>query len=184
MTRAINTTTVRWWRLLLAALAAAVAVLLGAGTASAATAPNLKTRVGASTPVKAYLVGVHESVSAGQRWAKASPHANSVVATGVAAKTADVLPTPVVESTKLQNIVNNLYKGTTNPNRVGNGTTMDAIRNELSTGVPTGGRMHLTKGQESLRGLDNWLTKNPEAPYYDRLVAQSLVDELRGVLPR
>lgn len=104
--------------------------------------------------------------------------------TGSAAKSVDVLPTPVVESTKLQNIVNNLYKGTTNPNRVGNGTTMDAIRSELATGAPTGGRMHLTKGQESLRGLDNWLAKNPDAPYYDRLVAQSLADELRGVLPR
>jgi hypothetical protein len=84
----------------------------------------------------------------------------------------------------LQNIVNNLYKGTTNPNRVGNGTTMDAIRNEIATGAPTGGRMHITKGQESLRGLDNWLAKYPDAPYHDRLVAQSLADELRGVLPR
>jgi hypothetical protein len=103
---------------------------------------------------------------------------------GVAAKTVGVLPTPVVESTKLENIVNNLYKGTTNPNRVGNGTTMDAIRNEIATGAPTGGRMHLTKGEESLRGLDNWLAKNPDAAYSDRLVAQSLADELRGVLPR
>lgn len=105
------------------------------------------------------------------------------VRAGAAAKAADVLPTPVVESTKLQNIVNNLYKGTTNPNRLGNGTTMDAIRSEIATGAPTGGRMHLTKGQESLRGLDNWLAKNPDAPYYDRLVGQSLADELRGVLP-
>ena len=103
---------------------------------------------------------------------------------GVAAKTVEALPAPVVEGTKLQNIVNNLYKGTTNPNRVGNGTTMDAIRNELATGAPTGGRMHVTKGQESLRGLDNWLARNPDAPYHDRLVAQSLADELRGVLPR
>jgi hypothetical protein len=44
--------------------------------------------------------------------------------------------------------------------------------------------MHLTKGEESLRGLDNWLAKNPDAAYSDRLVAQSLADELRGVLPR
>jgi hypothetical protein len=84
---------------------------------------------------------------------------------------------------EVANIVNNLYEGTANPNRVGNGTTMDAIRNEIATGKSTGGRMHLTKGQESLRGLDNWLAKNPDAPYKDRLVAQSLADELRGVLP-
>lgn len=100
-----------------------------------------------------------------------------------AAKTVDdILPTPQVGSTKLQNLVNNLYKGTTNPNRVGNGTTMDAIRNEIATGVPTGGRMHTIKGQETLNGLNNWLRRNKDADYYDRLVAQSLADELSLVL--
>lgn len=34
-----------------------------------------------------------------------------------------VIPTPEVASTKLQNIVNDLHKGTTNPGRVGTGTT-------------------------------------------------------------
>jgi hypothetical protein len=34
--------------------------------------------------------------------------------------------------------MNDLYKGTTNPNRVGSCTTADAIRNELRTGQPTG----------------------------------------------
>ena len=100
-----------------------------------------------------------------------------------AAKTADnVLPTPQVGSTKLQNLVGNLYKGTTNPNRVGNGTTMDAIRNELATGVPTAGRMHSIKGQETLNGVNNWLRRNPDAAYHDRLVGQSLADELSLVL--
>lgn len=102
---------------------------------------------------------------------------------GVAANTArNVLPTPQVSSTRLQNLVDNLYKGTTNPNRVGNGTTMDAIRSEVATGVTTGGRMHTVKGQETLQGLNNWLRRNPDAPYHDRLVAQSLADELAQVL--
>ncbi len=39
-----------------------------------------------------------------------------------------VLPTPAVEDTKLQNVVNDLYKGATNPDRVGTGTTADAVR--------------------------------------------------------
>ena len=104
---------------------------------------------------------------------------------GAATKTGGgILPTPAVGSTKLQNIVNNLYKGTENPNRLGNGTTMDAIRNEVATGVPTGGRLHITKGRESLRGLNKWLGNNADAPYHDRLVAQSLADELEDVLPR
>lgn len=102
---------------------------------------------------------------------------------GVAAKSVDnILPTPQVGSTKLQHLVDNLYKGTTNPNRVGNGTTMDAIRNEHATGVPTGGRMHSIKGQETLNGLNNWLRRNPGASYSDRLVGQSLADELSLVL--
>ena len=71
----------------LAALAAALIGLLGAGTASAATAPAAETRVGASTPATSNVVGVHESVSAGQRWGHAPPQAETVVATGVAAKT-------------------------------------------------------------------------------------------------
>ncbi|MHA3946554.1 hypothetical protein [Cellulomonas bogoriensis] len=101
----------------------------------------------------------------------------------VAANTVDnVLPTPQVSSARLQNLVDNLYKGTTNPNRVGTGTTMDAIRSEMATGVPTAGRMHTVKGQETLQGLNNRLRRNPDAPYQDRLVAQSLADELARVL--
>jgi hypothetical protein len=80
------TTRLGWWRLLLAAIAAALTVLLGAGTASAVTVPVLETRVGASTPTVARVVGVHECITAGQRWGNAPPAAVSVVATGVAAK--------------------------------------------------------------------------------------------------
>ncbi|WP_259460478.1 Hint domain-containing protein, partial [Propionibacterium australiense] len=94
----------------------------------------------------------------------------------------EVLPTPSVQSSKLQNIVNNLYKGTTNPKRIGNGTTMDAIRHELETGGAVHGRTHSIKGQESIRGLEKWLNKNPNADWHDRLVAQSLVDDLKSAL--
>jgi len=94
----------------------------------------------------------------------------------------DVLPTPQVSSPKLQNIINNLYSGTTNPTRVGTGTTADAIRSELITGEPTGGKFHTIKGNESINGLNNWLARNPDASYADRLVAQSLLDDLRNAL--
>ena len=175
----------RWLGCLLAALVAVLVTLFGAVTASAATATAAQTRVGPHTLVAPFVVGPQRGIGAGQRLGNDLPAYDFVLATGVAAKSVEgVLQTPSVSSVKLQNIVDNLYKGTTNPTRVGNGTTMDAIRNELVTGAPTGGRMHLTKGQESLRGLDNWLAKNPNAPFGDRLVGQSLADELRGVLPR
>jgi RHS repeat-associated protein len=95
---------------------------------------------------------------------------------------ADVLPTPTVVSTKLQNIVNNLYKGTTSPIRIGNGTTAEAVRHELLTGQAVGGRFHSQKAQESIRALENWLNRNPGAPYRDRLVAESLISDLRNAL--
>ncbi len=74
-----------WWRLLLAAAVAVLVGLLSAGTASATTLPEVETRVGASTPVAAYVVGVHESITAGQRWGHAPPTAQIASATGVAA---------------------------------------------------------------------------------------------------
>lgn len=93
-----------------------------------------------------------------------------------------VLATPKVASTKLQNIINDLYKGTTNPGRVGTGTTADAVRHELATGQAVGGRFHSQKAADYARGLENWLRGNPNAPYQDRLVAQSVLDDLRSAL--
>jgi len=103
-----------------------------------------------------------------------------VVQVGKLAK--DVLVTPLVGSQKLQNIVNNLYKGTTNPNAIGNGTTADTIRYEPLSGMPVGGKWHLTKGQESITALENWLAANPNAAYRDRVVAESLIMDLRSAI--
>lgn len=90
---------------------------------------------------------------------------------------------PQVRDTgKLRNIVDALFKGTRNPNRVGDGTTMDAIRNELATGTRTAGKMHLTKGPENVNGLRNWLARNPNASPGDRKVAQQLLDDLLDAL--
>lgn len=61
-------------------------------------------------------------------------------------------------------------------------TAMDALRNEIATGLPSGGTMHTTKGQETLAGLNNWLARNPDAAPYDRMVAQSLADELSELM--
>ena len=92
------------------------------------------------------------------------------------------LPTPRVESPKLQNIVDDLHKGTTNPNRVGNGTTADAIRQEIAGGQATAGRFHTEKGQQYSRALEKFLEKNPNAPVRDRLVARSIYDDLQAAL--
>jgi hypothetical protein len=59
---------------------------------------------------------------------------------------------------------------------------MDAIRHELATDNPVGAKFHRLKGEESARGLQNWLDRNPNAPYHDRLVAQSVLDDLLSAL--
>jgi hypothetical protein len=94
------------------------------------------------------------------------------------------LTTPRVGSAKLQNLVDDLYKGTANPGRVGTGTTADAIRYELRTGDQVFGRSHVQKGEDYVRGLENWLKRNPQADYHDRLVARSLADDLLDALGR
>ena len=49
---------------------------------------------------------------------------------------------PKVTNPKLANLVNDLYKGARGPNTIGTGSTADAIRNELATGLPTHGVFH------------------------------------------
>ena len=44
-----------------------------------------------------------------------------------------------VSNTKLNNLVNDIYKGQNSKILTGNGTTMDLIRYELKTGIPVGG---------------------------------------------
>ena len=86
MTRRPGSWRLRWWRLLLAALAAVLGVLLGAMTASATTLSAAETRVGASTVPTPAVVGVDQAVWASQHQVDGPPLAGLVVATGVAAK--------------------------------------------------------------------------------------------------
>lgn len=181
-------------RLLLLALA--LSGLLGVRwpiTASAMTAASTTrysydapqvTRVGVA-PVRA--VASASSLFSDMREESASPPTSARATStiphprGVATNTVDdILPMPGVSNTKLQNIVNDLYKGTTNPGRVGTGTTADAVRNELATGLPTGGKFHSEKAQIYINGLNNVLKQDLTAS--DRLVAQSLLDDLVDAL--
>ncbi len=85
---------------------------------------------------------------------------------------------PNVSDAKLKNYVDQLYKHANKPGTVGNGTTMDAIPGEIAAGSG----QHIQKGEEIARGLRNWLRRNPNASYCDRLIAQSLHDELINAL--
>jgi hypothetical protein len=92
----------------------------------------------------------------------------------------DILPHPTVVNPALQNIVTDLYKGTIGANRVGTGTTADAVRNELATGLPTWGTFHSQKAEQYSNALRSVLKQ--DLSFNDRLVAQSLLDDLQNAL--
>ncbi len=92
-------------------------------------------------------------------------------------------PRPQVRDWKLRRIVDNLWKGTDNPNHVGDGTTMDAVRNELRTGRPTEGRFHTEKAQTELNALERWIKRyGPTASREDTKWAWRLKNELQQLL--
>ena len=86
---------------------------------------------------------------------------------------------PAVHHWRLRRIVDDLWRGTANPSRVGGGTTMDAVRNEILTGRPTRGRFHLDKARQSIGRLTDWLDEfGSSASRTDRQWAWRLRAEL------
>ena len=85
---------------------------------------------------------------------------------------------PTVTDPKLRNLVDDLYKGAHTHNPLGTGSTADAIRHELQTGTPVGGKFHIQKGREYVRALEKWLDKHPHAAQDDRNAAQAILQDL------
>jgi hypothetical protein len=92
------------------------------------------------------------------------------------------LAKPNVTDPRLQNIMNDLYKGAGAANQLGSGSTADAIRNELMTGSPTGGLFHITKGFQYVNALNNWLTRSPNAALSDIEGAEAALQDLIDAL--
>ena len=89
---------------------------------------------------------------------------------------------PKVTNSKLANIVDDLYKGAKTSNPIGSGSTADAIRQEIYTGTPVGGRFHSQKGQQYVNALTSWIRKNPNASANDISTAQLLLNDLTNAL--
>ena len=89
---------------------------------------------------------------------------------------------PQANDKKLQNYMNDLYKGANSKNPVGSGSMADAIRNEIRTGQPTGKKFHSGPGEQYVTGLRNWLANNPNASASDRAIAQRTLDDLVNAL--
>jgi hypothetical protein len=92
-------------------------------------------------------------------------------------------PKPPVHHGRLRRIVDDLWQGTANPGRVGDGTTMDAVRNEVLTGRPTNGRFHLDKARHAHARLTEWLDAyGSSASRTDRSWAWELRAQLQRAL--
>lgn len=73
-----------------------------------------------------------------------------------------------------------MYKGQGGKNTVGNGTTMDAIRNELLTGLPTNGKFHMQKLKDYQNALQRRLRAG-DLKDYDASVVNALIEDINKV---
>ena len=89
----------------------------------------------------------------------------------------DINQKPIVSNEKLKNIVDDLYKGQGGPNTIGNGTTMDAVRNEIITGNPTNGKFHTQKLNDYLNALQRRLRAG-DLNAYDTSVVNALIEDI------
>lgn len=91
---------------------------------------------------------------------------------------------PVVANQKLKNLVSDLYKGAKKPDPIGSGSTADAIRHEITTGLPTCGIFHSAKDAQYIKGLAKWLRRpnNAGASDSDKQVAAALKLDLENAL--
>tara|TARA_R110000824_G_scaffold106568_2_gene251787 strand:+ start:2517 stop:4832 length:2316 start_codon:yes stop_codon:yes gene_type:complete len=89
---------------------------------------------------------------------------------------------PEVNERKLQNIVNQMYKGDRSPTgTLGTGSTADAARWEFETGELFKGTDHLNnKAPQLVNSLTTWIKKNPEASQDDMHAAKEMLKDLRA----
>ncbi len=94
---------------------------------------------------------------------------------------------PLASSTTLERFVTNskLRNFLTMFNRtgtgVGTGSTADAIREEIKTGVAVGGKFHFTKGMEMRNGLLN-LLRSGKLSASDQAVAKQVLTDIQDAL--
>ncbi|WP_210268551.1 beta strand repeat-containing protein [Rhizobium rhizogenes] len=90
---------------------------------------------------------------------------------------------PQVMDQKLQNLVDNVYKGIVHTEGlIGDGTLGDTVRYELRTGQQVYGSYHSIKAEQTINGLQNWLANNPDALAVDRRVAEDILYDLQNAL--
>ena len=88
---------------------------------------------------------------------------------------------PKANHQQLQNYVNDLYSGQGSKGQIGNGTMMDAIRNEIATGRPTKKRFHSDKGRKMVKSL-RVLISSGKLDKSDKTIARDIIKDIRKAL--
>lgn len=84
---------------------------------------------------------------------------------------------PKIGDVKLSKFMDELYRAESN---IGNKSTADAIRLELKTGQPIKGKMHIQKGEDSIKFLEKWIKDNPKSS--DVSKTKNVIEDLTNAL--
>ena len=88
---------------------------------------------------------------------------------------------PVVEYEPLQKSIDEIYKGQNSNNPVGNGTLMDAVRNEIKTGKSTKGSIHTKKARQMEAEMKKHISSG-KLSTKEKQVARMLRDDIRKAI--
>lgn len=91
---------------------------------------------------------------------------------------------PPTQARPLTNMVNDLYRGARSADRVGDGHTADAALFERASGDLVKDKNHIKKANIYIRGLRNWLRRNPDAAPSDRAIAINEMNRLLHAVGR
>jgi anti-sigma28 factor (negative regulator of flagellin synthesis) len=84
---------------------------------------------------------------------------------------------PTAANPKLQDIINEIYKGQGGKGQIGNGSMMDAVRHERKTGKPTKGHFHSKKARTIAEKLKKQIADG-KLNEQDKRIARALIDDI------
>ena len=88
---------------------------------------------------------------------------------------------PTATNPRLQSIIDDIYKGRGNKKQVGNGSVMDAVRNEIKAGKPTNKRFHAIKARETTQRLKKQIASGM-LNAQDKRIARALIEDISKAL--
>lgn len=88
---------------------------------------------------------------------------------------------PEVSDIKTREIIEDIYSGQSKKSKVGNGTMMDAIRNELKTGKPTERKFHSVKAKNTIIALHGRLSSG-KLHKVDKTIVRAIIKDLKAAI--